>query len=162
MVQCCQSFYPWMWFQMCLFWTSLKARFYLCIILNKYSMSAFPQNFVLCCHSKTDVLAGPFKYTGDGKNQRLNRHRLVLVTWAVKKWPPWFNLKPGWVLQQMCLHGDTAVEKEMRWCVWEGWGLHQGGYIHSSIPSALNKSLSHLPDLSFTVHRGVGKRRAAP
>lgn len=131
---------------------SLVFNWALCIIWSK---NLFQQ---VCCHSKTDVLAGPLTQTSDKKKkkpQRLNWHQLVLVTGAVKKWPPPFNLKAGWLLQQM----RGCSSKGSGRCVWEGRGLHQGGYVHSSIPSAPNKSLSHLPDLSFAGHHSVGKRR---
>lgn len=108
----------------------------------------FP-TFVLCCFSKTDVL---FSHTVHRKNQRINWHKLVLVTVAVKKWPHSFNLKPGWVLQQMCLHWDTAVEK------WGDVFEKAGAYIKVATfihPSPLHRiNLCHIcqiyPSLGIT------------
>lgn len=140
----------------------LKTWFYLYVTLNKYTWAHSSLNLDFrCCHSKTGILAGLLKYTSDRRIQRLNRHQLVLVTWAVKKWPPSSNLKPGWVLQQMCLHGHTAAKK---------WGdvleraaayIKVAPFIHPSPLPRLN--LCHIrqihPSLGITV---LAKKRVAP
>lgn len=110
------------------------------------------------------MLEGLLNYPGDRKNQRLNWHQLVLVTRAVKKWPPSFNLKPGWVSQQMCLHGDTAVKKWGDVLEKAGAYIKVAAFIH---PSPLHRiNLCHIcqiyPSLGITALAERKKKKTCP